>query len=340
MGSGCGRASFIALVLAVLLAGPTLSPVAHAARESERLSVTYVYSEQCLSCQHTWPVIAKAVDEAGVPIDLSRYEITTREGAEFARANGITSVPAIVVSCGPPMQPDDYDSAASFDQALRARIACEAGTGTCGGMARHHCTAGPKAAGLSAPAAFVAGLVAGFNPCLLAVMAFIGGTTLSAVGRRLDILLRVAAFCAGLMGIYLLIGIGLMGLIGQVPGLGEGLKFAIVATLGAIAAWSLVDAYHAKKGIESRSFKAVLGRLRPLYRRYGLPASFLIGAAFGLVKMPCIGGLYIVILGAVLQTGYSLESLAYLVVYNLGVIMPVLALGILLVLGQHRHDHA
>ncbi len=64
------------------------------------------------------------------------------------------------------------------------------------------------------------------------------------------------------------------------------------------------------RGIESQSFRTVLGRLRTSYERYALPASFAIGAAFGLVKMPCVGGLYIAILGTILQSERFAEGLA------------------------------
>ena len=40
-------------------------------------------------------------------------------------AKGISSVPAVVVNCGPPVGLEDYDSVESFDRALRERIACE-----------------------------------------------------------------------------------------------------------------------------------------------------------------------------------------------------------------------
>jgi cytochrome c-type biogenesis protein len=333
MCSGRRVAGITGLMLALLTLAVVLQPLAvHAAAADDRLQITYVYSQQCLSCQQAWPAIKQAIDDSGLSVNLSRYEITTREGTEYATARGIYSVPAVVVNCGPPLRLEDYDSVESFDRALRDRIACEAGTGPCHGASRHHCTADKKAE-LSAPTAFAAGLVAGINPCLLAVMAFIAGTTLSATGRRTDIIARILSFCGGLMTVYLMIGIGLMELLGRVPGLGTGLKAAVIMILALLALWSFVDAYRVKKGIESRSFRAVLERFRSSYRRFGVPASFGIGIAFGLVKMPCVGGLYIAILGTILQAGQLVEGIIYLIAYNLGVIAPVLALGMLLTLG-------
>jgi len=327
-------ACFAGLMLALSLVVSMLAqPPARASAAAEPLQVAYVYSQQCLSCEHVWPTIKQALDDAPAPVSLSRYEINTREGAEYARSHGIVSIPALIINCGPPMLFENYNSTESFDRALRARIACETGAGPCNNVTPHSCTTVKKMTKLSASAAFIAGLIAGINPCLLAVMAFIAGTTISAAGRSFNILARIVSFCGGLLAVYLFIGIGLMELMRLVPGLDLALKGAIIVILTAMAAWSFFDAYRVKRGFESRSFKTVLRRFGRSYEKYAVLASFGIGAAFGLVKMPCVGGLYIAILGTVLQSDRVAEGLLYLVIYNLGVITPVIALGGLLAFG-------
>jgi cytochrome c biogenesis protein CcdA len=124
-----------------------------------------------------------------------------------------------------------------------------------------------------------------------------------------------------------------MELMRLVPALDLALKGIIVVTLALMAAWSLYDAWRTKKGVESQAFRTVLGRFRQSYERFALPASFAIGAAFGLVKMPCVGGLYIAILGTILQSERFTEGIVYLIFYNFGVVVPVLALGSLLAFG-------
>ncbi len=310
-----------------------LTTVANAGQTPEPVQVTIVYSQQCLSCEHARPTVEKAIAEAPARTKVSRYDINSREGAEYARAHGIVSIPAVIVNCSPPLLLEDYDNVDAYGKALRERMACEAGAGPCESATPHSCTTEKRMAELSIPAAFLAGLIAGFNPCLLAVMAFIAGTTLAAAGSRAGILARVGSFCGGLMTVYLLMGIGLMELLRLVPALDMVLKGVIVVTLVLMAAWSFYDAWRTGKGVESQSFRTVLGRFRTSYERYALPASFAIGAAFGLVKMPCVGGLYIAILGTILQSERFAEGLLYLVFYNLGVIVPVLALGGLLAYG-------
>ncbi|WP_231845098.1 cytochrome c biogenesis protein [Methanocella paludicola] len=188
---------------------------------------------------------------------------------------------------------------------------------------------------LSVAAVFIAGLVAGFNPCLLAVMAFVSAMALSMKGRRLDIIFNLLAFSAGLLCIYLLMGIGFLRLIESVPSLTSALKTAIIVLLAGLAGFAFYEAWQVKKDPDRASlFKSFVDRYKPLYKKYCLPASFGLGGAFGLIKMPCVGGIYVGILGAIAGSGEAGRGLLLLVAYNFGVVLPVLALGALLVLGM------
>lgn len=188
---------------------------------------------------------------------------------------------------------------------------------------------------LSVAAVFIAGLIAGFNPCLLAVMAFVSAMALSMKGRRLDIIFNLLAFSAGLLCIYLLMGVGFLKLVESVPSVTATLKSGVVVLLIGLAAFAFYEAYRIKKNADRASlFKAFADRYKPLYKRYSLAASFGLGGAFGLIKMPCVGGIYVGILGAIAESGEVGRGLFYLVAYNLGIVLPVLALGALLVLGM------
>ena len=412
-GSRLGGAVLVFLILATLQL-----PLAPTAAAPASIPVSYTYSPECLGCQHSWPVLKKALDEAPVPVQLSRHDITTREGAQYASQHGIASVPAVEVGNGPPLLLESYHNTEEFGQALKAALAGAAmpapvdvsrnasrGAGglvtvntyvTCraadpvnvsvaGGLpegaalvsgeqrwsgvlqpgetasisySAHlprntkalpppavsytdargwHAVQAPELlvhpGDMTGVGAFTAGLIAGFNPCVLAIMAFIAGTTLAAAAGRGAILARIVAFCGGLMAVYLLIGIGLLELVRSAPALADSLKAGIILLVAGLALWSFYDAYLAARGAESHSLQPILRRLKPVYQKYSLPASFLIGAAFGLVKMPCVGGMYIAILGSLLDAGTALEGFLCLVAYNLGIIVPVLALGVLITIG-------
>ena len=187
---------------------------------------------------------------------------------------------------------------------------------------------------LSVAAAFLAGIVAGINPCLLAVMVFISTMTLSSEHKGRELAMDVCSFCVGLLSMYLLIGFGFLRLMQGAPSFGDSIRLAIIFLLVGIAAWSFYDAYSVnKKPDKSSVFKSLVGRIKPLYVRFGLAASFLLGGAFGLIKMPCVGGMYIAILGAIFDSGDLKSGIACLASYNVGIVLPVLALGLLLTMG-------
>lgn len=187
---------------------------------------------------------------------------------------------------------------------------------------------------LSVGAVFLTGLVAGFNPCLLAIMAFVSAMALSMNGRRRGIIVNLAAFCGGLLAIYLAMGIGFLQLMQYSPSVNSVLRSAIIVLLMALAAWAFYDAYRTSRdGDRPSVFKAFLIRYKPYYQRFSLLANFGLGGVFGLIKMPCVGGVYVAILGAIVEAGEVRSGLPYLAAYNLGIVLPVLGLGALLVFG-------
>lgn len=60
-----------------------------------------------------------------------------------------------------------------------------------------------------------------------------------------------------------------------------------------LAGFAFYESCQVKANAERPSiFKSFVGRYKPLYRKFSLAASFGLGSAFGLIKMPCVGGIY------------------------------------------------
>jgi cytochrome c biogenesis protein CcdA len=55
---------------------------------------------------------------------------------------------------------------------------------------------------------------------------------------------------------------------------------------------------------------------------------------FSLVRAPCVGGIYIAIIGVISSQGYASSGLFYLLIYNLGLALPVLLLGGVIAMGM------
>jgi cytochrome c biogenesis protein CcdA len=181
---------------------------------------------------------------------------------------------------------------------------------------------------------FAAGLLAGFNPCLLAILAFLASSMLASTGRRRDILMMVAFFSLGTFVVYIIFGVGLFSVL-QEKSTTTMFRFVLAAVLLVLGIMQLEDARRLHSGGTSLfrtdwTKKYVHGVIAS--RR--LSSYFLLGALFSLVRAPCVGGVYIAIIGIISGQGFASSGLIYLMIYNLGIALPVLLLGGIIALGM------
>ncbi len=183
--------------------------------------------------------------------------------------------------------------------------------------------------------------MAGFNPCLLAMLAFLASTMLASTGRRKDILTMVAFFSLGTFVVYIIFGIGLFGAL-QEKSTAAMLRLVLAVILLVLGLMQLEDARRLQTGGASLfrvdwTKKYVHGVIAS--RR--LSSYFLLGALFSLVRAPCVAGVYIAIISIISRQGYASSGLFYLMIYNLGIVLPVLLLGGIISLGMspEQVDH-
>jgi cytochrome c biogenesis protein CcdA len=182
-------------------------------------------------------------------------------------------------------------------------------------------------------AVLAAGLLAGFNPCLLGILVFLAASVLSSSGRRKELVMLVVFFSLGIFAVYLLFGLGMQRLL-QMGSLERIFRYTLTVFLIVVGMLHILDAAKLSRGGESL-FRTdwVLGYFLAGIERGRLSSYFLIGALFSLVKAPCVVGMYLAILDLISARSY-LEGTVYLVLYNLGVILPILLLGGFIVLGM------
>ena len=186
----------------------------------------------------------------------------------------------------------------------------------------------------SAAAVFAAGLIAGFNPCLLAMLAFLASSMLASTGRRRDILTMVVFFSLGTFVVYIIFGMGLSSVL-QEKSTAAVFRSVLAAVLLFLGLMQLLDARRLHSGGTSifridRTKKYVRG----VVASRSLSSYFLLGVLFSLVRAPCVGGMYIAIIGMISSHGYASSGLIYLLIYNLGIALPVLLLGGIMALGM------
>ncbi|MCK5661646.1 MAG: DUF11 domain-containing protein, partial [Methanosarcinales archaeon] len=95
---------------------------------------------------------------------------------------------------------------------------------------------------LSIPSVFIVGLLAGFNPCLFAILAFIASVALASTGKRRNVFYIVAAFSLGIFITYLVFGLGLLRIMQSFNGIQDYIRTFLVLLVGGLGAWHVYDA--------------------------------------------------------------------------------------------------
>lgn len=324
------------LALSVIFLIPT-----SAAGQSNGVVVEYFYEEGCLKCERAAPVLDDVINGYD-NVSYSKYEIwSDYDGVKaydrMINEYGIAVVPAIVVNHQTIISYSDYNNdidlleellVAAIDNAVSVPVIAN------NDSVRHSADnyALPE---LSILLVFIAGLMAGFNPCLLAVMAFLASITISSEGSRNDLIKIVVGFCVGIFATYMVVGLGLLSVVKQYPEIGDSITFALVLLIGFLGIWHFYDAYRLKYHFKSsfktpESFIRLLGELQ---NRNTLLVSVFAGAIFSLVKAPCVGAVYFAIIDMIITKEQVAEGAMYLFAYNFGVILPVLLLGFMMIFG-------
>jgi len=167
-----------------------------------------------------------------------------------------------------------------------------------------------------------AGVFSGINPCLIAFTAYMTSASIQNHSTKrlasiLRVLLRVATISAGLFSLYFLFGMAFRGIH---PVETAALKSVVVAILIALGIAYIVSfrkpnsrlfqtPNFLKKVIISRSKKSILA------------FDFVLGAAFALIKTPCLVGPYLVVLSW-LTVDMALATF-YILIFNLGIVLPL-----------------
>lgn len=323
----------------ILIASPGCTKCAAAERTVERLLPDYPGSE------------------------IVVYDVYSEEGREVIREHRLKGgVPSIVIGSFS-IAYRDYDG----DQDLLERMVRESlgtemgetsgaasseipvvGRSPEGGPGQRSPGAGDEdidVTSLSMMTVFLAGLLAGFNPCLLGILAFLATAVISSSGRRRDLVLMVAFFSFGIFAVYYLFGVGMLRTF-HAEAVASRFRVALTFLLLALGLVHLEDARRLAAGGRSL-FKASWSQkyIEGALSRGRFSSYFILGALFSLVKAPCVGAVYIAILGLISEEGYS-SGAVYLLLYNLGVIFPILILGCVIALGMSpekvdgfRKDH-
>lgn len=133
---------------------------------------------------------------------------------------------------------------------------------------------------------FLAGLVAGANPCLFAVVAFMAAMILSNTEKKLEVMKFIVFFSFGIFLVYLLTGIWLLSFASDL----RSLNLVLGAITIALGIMHVYDYFYIKIKAKSlfESSRFVKGMMERMVKENSVLSALGLGALFSLVKAPCV----------------------------------------------------
>jgi len=323
--------------------------------------VIFIESPGCIKCAASERVLEKVGQE--VPINVSSYYYYSPEGHRIIKEYGARDVPSMIIGIQVINYRDYEEDDALLERLIREALANQtppapaqfALPASHGNESKIQSTSlnSDEDSGLnlkeisaySISAVLGAGLVAGFNPCLLGILVFLAASVLSSSGKKRELVMMVAFFSLGIFTMYFLFGLGMQRLL-ETEAVADSFRYILTVFLLLAGLSQVWDGIRLQNGMPSMFrtdwalpyFRAGVDKGR--YSSY-----FLIGALFSLVKAPCVGAIYLAILDLLSASSYF-EGAAYLFFFNLGVVLPILLIGGGIALGMSpeqvdafRKDH-
>jgi cytochrome c biogenesis protein CcdA len=168
------------------------------------------------------------------------------------------------------------------------------------------------------------GLVDGINPCAMAILLFFITFLFSIRKNRWAIAQMGLVYIAAVYVVYFLVGLGLL----KVSGLAQGhwlgqVGAGLLILFGSV---NLLNAVFPKFPIRLELPEIGKEGLKTWMYRATLPASLVLGTLMGLESFPCSGGPYVAILGLIGSQTEFWQGFAYLALYNLMFVLPLIVI--------------
>lgn len=174
------------------------------------------------------------------------------------------------------------------------------------------------------PLVLVSSLLDSVHPCsfsiLLITIAFLFGMQMT----RKKILQVGGTYIAGIFSAYLLIGLGILKVLHlfNTPHFMGKLGATLLIVFGVI---NIINKFFPKFPIKLKIPTATHTAMGKLMEKASFPAAFGLGLLVGICQFPCMGGPYLMVIGLLRDQVTYLSGFGYLVLYNLILIVPLVA---------------
>ncbi|KKU66702.1 MAG: hypothetical protein UX89_C0019G0022 [Parcubacteria group bacterium GW2011_GWA2_47_16] len=174
------------------------------------------------------------------------------------------------------------------------------------------------------PLVFFSSLLDSVHPCsfsiLLITIAFLFGIQMT----RKKILQIGGVYIAGIFSAYFLIGLGILKVLHlfNTPHFMGKLGAILLIAFGLI---NLITRFFPAFPIRFKIPTAAHAAMAKLMEKTSIPAAFGLGLLVGICQFPCMGGPYLMVIGLLRDQVTYLSGFAYLLFYNLVLIVPLVA---------------
>ena len=174
------------------------------------------------------------------------------------------------------------------------------------------------------PLVIVSSILDSVHPCsfsiLLVTIAFLFGTQMT----RKKILQIGGTYIAGIFSAYLLIGLGILKVLHlfNTPHFMGKLGATLLIVFGVL---NLLNRFFPRFPIKLKMPSFTKGAMGELMEKSSLPAAFGLGILVGICQFPCMGGPYLMVIGLLHDKVTYFSGFGYLVLYNLILIVPLVA---------------
>lgn len=173
------------------------------------------------------------------------------------------------------------------------------------------------------PIVLVSGFLDGINPCAFAVLLFFISFLYTLKRTKKDVWKTGIVYITAIFLAYLLIGLGLVSTVMFInaPHAMAKLGAWLVIILGII---NFIGILYPSFPIKLKIPHVAKGTIKDYVHKATLPSAFILGFLVGLCTFPCSGGIYVAIIGLLVSQTTSAEGFAYLILYNIMFIMPLI----------------
>jgi cytochrome c-type biogenesis protein len=312
------KTSHIMLTIIAICLYLILIPMVYA----DRVTVQYFHEKGCMDCEITDPIIDKIANHyKNDSVFISRIETSTTNGFNQWNKYGFVEVPAIVINNETKIPKEKIT-----EEKLRTSIDGYLAKGknnvgnTSEDIRREEQNNGYINTNLNLPFAYSLGFLAGFSPCLIAILGFLLSFTAGTSSSMKNGMIRATIFGLGLVSSYIVLGLVFLSFRKSIPS--QGFFSYITGMIIIIIGFNLLGILKSPISLDNLFHNSA--------RKYAgtMSGVFFLGVLFSFIKVPCTAPLLLVLLNKTITSG-TVDNLTLLLAFSAGVLTPFIGVGLI-----------